>query len=74
MEYLGHIISGQGVSADPKKISTMMAWPTPTSIKALKGSLGLTSYYKKFIQNYGHIAAPLTDLLKKKCFSLDCQC
>ena len=68
VDYLGHIISGQGVNADPKKIAAMMAWPILTSIKALKGFLGLTSYYRKFIQNYGHVAAPLTALLKNNAF------
>ena len=54
------------MSADPKKISVMQAWPSPKTVKALHGFLGLTGYYRKFIQHYGQIAAPLTTLLKKE--------
>ena len=50
---------------DPKKVSYMVDWPVPKTIKDFRGFLGLTSCYKKFIQRYGMIAQPLTQLLKR---------
>lgn len=63
--YLGHVISTDGVSTDPSKISTIEQWPSPVSAKEVRSFLGLAGYYRKFIKHFGIIAKPLTNLLRK---------
>lgn len=67
--YLGHLISANGVAADPEKLKSIQEWPSPTSITHLHGFLGLTGFYRRFVRHYAAIATPLTKLLKKNAFT-----
>jgi hypothetical protein len=62
-------VGKDGIRVDPKKIEATQDWPHPKTLKILHGFLGLTGYYRKFVKNYGKIAAPLTALLKKNSFT-----
>jgi hypothetical protein len=66
---LSHIISIEGVTMDAEKVVAVEAWPRPCSACTLRGFLGLTGYYQKFIASYGGVAAPLTALLKQEAFT-----
>ncbi|GJT97471.1 ty3-gypsy retrotransposon protein [Tanacetum coccineum] len=68
ISFLGHQILGQGVSPKAEKIAAIQQWPQPTSFTTIRAFLGLTGYYRQFVQHYAQIAAPLTNILKMKEF------
>ncbi|TYK23312.1 peroxidase 64 [Cucumis melo var. makuwa] len=69
IQYFGHQISNKRVEVDEDKIKSMVNWPQPKDITGLRGFLGLTGYYRRFVKGYGEIAAPLTQLLQNNAFS-----
>ncbi len=66
VEFLGHIISGEGIKVDPKKIAAMVNFPRPTSVTTLRSFLGLVTYYHKFIDHFAERVAILYTLTSKK--------
>ena len=65
MAFLGHVISTEGVSVDPQKMEAMANWKPPKNVLEVKIFLGLAGYYRKFVEGFSRIAAPLTKLTRK---------
>ena len=65
VEYLGHVVSPEGIYTDPKKISAVRAWKTPQNLRDVRSFLGLASYYRKFIPRFSTVAYPLIRLTEK---------
>ena len=63
--FLGHVISVEGVSVDPKKIEAVVNWKPPKNVSEVRSFLGLAGYYMKFVEGFSKIAAPLTKLTRK---------
>lgn len=64
-EFLGHVITQEGIKPDPEKISKILDWKLPTNQKEIKQFLGLSGYYRRFIKDYAKIVKPMTKFLKK---------
>ncbi|CAI7890777.1 unnamed protein product [Closterium sp. NIES-54] len=65
LDFLGHVISADGVEIDPKKIATIQAWHASTNLTELQSFLGFVNYVLLFVSNMAKLTAPLTDLLRK---------
>jgi len=63
--YLGYVVSCEGITTDPEKVNSVRNFPTPASIKQLRSFLGLASYYRRFINGFSKVAAPLFTLTRK---------
>jgi hypothetical protein len=65
VEFLGYIISHQGISMDPMKVQTILDWETPTSLRDVHCFLGFTNFYRNFISGYSEITLLLIRLTRK---------
>ena len=65
VKYLGHVVSAAGVKPDPKKINAVMQLTVPRNVREVRSFLGLAGYYRRFIDGFAIVAAPLYALTKK---------
>ena len=63
IEYLGHVVSGKGISTNPKKIEAVAKWPTPKTVYDVRSFLGFVGYYRRFIKNFSRITKPIREAI-----------
>ena len=75
VRFLGHVVSASGVLVDPEKVEAVMSWERPNSVFEIRSFLGLAGYYRRFIEDFSRIAAPMTRLTRKEVkFDWDDRC
>ena len=63
--FLGHVISGAGIFVDPIKIEAIVSWKQPKNVSEVRSFLGLAGYYRRFVEHFSLLTAPLTRLTRK---------
>ena len=65
VNFLGHIVSAEGIRVDPAKVEAVQQWKSPSTPNEIRSFLGLAGYYRRFIEGFSKIARPMTQQLKK---------
>ena len=65
VKFLGHVVSAEEVSVDESKVEAVAKWERPKNIFEIRSFLGLAGYYRRFVQDFSKIAAPMTHLTRK---------
>ena len=65
VQFLGHVILAQGIAVDPAKVDAVVRWESPKSATEIRSFVGLAGYYRRFIEGFSKIVAPLTQLTRK---------
>ena len=65
VNYLGHIVTKEGIETDPRKIEAIEKWPIHREVTEVRSFLGFTNYYCKFIPRYAQVAKPLNQLVSR---------
>jgi hypothetical protein len=65
VEFLGMIVSREGIKMDDSKVNAIREWPTPKTVRGVRSFLGLANFYCRFIEGYAQVTRPLNDLTKK---------
>jgi len=60
LHFLGHVVGKDGIFLDPAKIDMIEKWPLPKNLKELQAFLGLANYFRKFVEHFSTVVAPLT--------------
>jgi hypothetical protein len=63
--FLGHVVSQKGIQPNPDNIAKILSWPAPTNVSEVRQTLGMGSYYRRFIKDFSLMVNPLTELIKK---------
>ena len=66
VKFLGHVVSKEGISVDPAKVEAILNWERPKNVCEIHSFLGLAGYYRRFVEGFGSLAAPMTQLTKKE--------
>ena len=65
IQYLGHVVTKEGISVDPEKIQEIEDWPVPKDVTDVRSFMGITGYYRRFIEGFSKIVNPITSLQRK---------